>query len=420
MKNKTMYIPLGMMFLLYFVIAFTTGLNNPFAKVIQTQFTLSTFESQLGTFAFFISYLFMGYPASLLVRKWGYKTAALFALIGVFFGFCVVYMGGSFGALWLYFVGVFIIGCSIAVLQVVVNPLVKALGPEETASSRMNFGGSCSSTGATLAPLLVGIMIGNVVAGNLQISDLNPLLFTILGLLIVIFIVLYKVNIPKLNLTLSDEPTIKGSAFQFPHFRWGLLAIFLYVGVEVATSNLTNLYMMNELKMDAGIAGAIVGTYWLLMFVGRFSGGFIGRVVSSRTQLIVVSSLALLLYLGALLISPENKVIMPAINSNFELLLAQVPVNVLLLVLVGLCTSVMWSCIFIQSTEGLGKYTNQATGFMIMMIAGGGVIPSVQGQLQVMLGSFLPSYWVGFVCFAYILLFALFVKKAPKSPKGVV
>ena len=394
------------MFLLYFLIAFTTGLNNPFAKVIQTQFTLSTFESQLGNFAFFIAYLFMGVPASWVVRLLGYKKASLSALATMFVGVCVVFMGGNFGAIWLYLLGVFVMGCAITVLQVVVNPLVTVLGSKEGANSRMNLGGAIASIGATFAPLVVGFIIGNVAADRLVIADVNPLLIIILVLLALIFVVLLRVTIPPLHLTQQDNDNEQGSALQFSHFRWGLFAIFLYVGLEVTTANITNMYLLNDLKIDAGVAGAIVGTYWLLMLLGRLIGAAIGKTIRSRAQLIVVSAIALGLYLGAALLSPEIKVMLPAVDSHFTLLFAQVPINVLLLVLVGLFTSVMWTCIFILATAGLGRYTNQASGIFMMMVCGGAVVPAFQGKMVDVFG-FINSYWVGVFCVLVILLYAL-------------
>ncbi len=414
MKNKSFYIPLGVMFLFYFLIQFTTGLNNPFAKVIQTQFSLTTFQSQLGNFAFFITYLFMGIPASIVVRKLGYKKASLSAVAGMIAGFSVVFAGGNLASIWIYLLGVFILGCAITILQVVVNPMVTVLGSKEGANSRMNFGGAIASIGAMLAPLVVGMIIGKVAYENidqLQIADVNPLLYVILSVLVVMFLLLLKVNIPTPDITQSEK--IKGTALQYKHFRWGLVAIFLYVGLEITTANLTNLYMLNELNIDAGIAGAVVGTYWLMMFVGRLIGAAIGTKVSSRPQLIIVSLSALAFYIGAILLNPAIKVWMPAVDSHFNVLFAQVPINVLLLVLVGLCTSVMWTCIFILATDGLGKYTNQASGIFMMMVFGGAIIPALQGKMVDVFG-FLPSYWVGFVCILFIFGYGMFNKRIAK------
>lgn len=415
MKNKTHYIPLGMMFLLYFLIAFTSGLNNPFAKVIQTQFTLSTFESQFGNFAFFLAYLFMGVPASMVVNKIGYKKAALTALAAMFVGVWIVFAGGNLGAIWLYLLGMFFLGCAITILQVVVNPLVTVLGSKDGANSRMNFGGAASSLGATFAPIVVGFIIGNVAVQNLSVKDVNPLLFTLEGLLALVFIVLYFVEIPEVGIRYTGDEKPDYKALFTPHFIFGLIAIFLYVGFEVSTANITNLYMVNELKMDAGVAGAIVGTYWLLMLVGRLVGAAIGTKVQSRPQLIIVSVTALLLYLTAIFI-PTASVTMPAVDSGFHVIFAQVPLNILLLVLVGLCTSVMWTCIFILATDGLGKQTNLASGIFMAMVFGGGIIPAIQGKLVDVMGDFLPSYWIGVVCLLVILGYAVFT--TPKSPKG--
>jgi FHS family L-fucose permease-like MFS transporter len=416
MKNKSLYIPIGVMFLFYFLIQFTTGLNNPFAKVIQTQFSLSTFQSQLGYFYFFITYLFMGIPASIVVRKLGYKKASLFAIAGMIVGFSVVFAGGNLASIWLYLIGVFLLGCAITILQVVVNPLITVLGSKEGANSRMNFGGAIASIGAMLAPLVVGMIIGKVAYENidkLQIADVNPLLYVILVVLAIMFLALLKVNIPEPDITQANAEKVKGTALQFKHFRWGLVAIFLYVGLEVTTANLTNLYMLNDLGIDAGIAGAVVGTYWLMMFVGRLIGAAVGTKLSSRPQLIIVSLSALSFYIGAILLNPAIKVWMPAVDSQFNVLFAEVPINVLLLVLVGLCTSVMWTCIFILATDGLGKYINQASGIFMMMVFGGAIIPALQGKMVDVFG-FLPSYWVGFVCILFIFGYGIFNKRIAK------
>lgn len=415
MKNKSYALPLAMMFLLYFLIAFTSGLNNPFAKVIQSQFTLNNFESQFGNFAFFMAYLFMGVPSSMVVARMGYKRSALSALSVVVMGVSLVYLGGNLGAIGLYLAGMFVLGCAITVLQVVVNPLVTALGSKDGANSRMNFAGALSSTGATLAPIIVGLIIGNASIDTLSVRDANPLLYVLAGVVLLVFVVFSTVRFPQMDISYKKGEKEDGSPLDFKRFRFGLLAIFLYVGLEVTTANMTNLYMLNELKMDAGISGAIVGTYWLLMLVGRLIGGALGTKVSSRPQLIFVSMAALVLYLCAMFAGKGVEVVMPAVDSQFHLLFATVPLSVLLLVLVGLCNSVMWTCIFIMATDGLGKHTNKASGIFMMMVCGGAVIPAIQGHLADTMGSYLPTYFVGAVCLVAILLYGVFCKPAQKA-----
>ncbi|MDR1679763.1 MAG: MFS transporter [Prevotellaceae bacterium] len=411
MKTKSYALPLAMMFLLYFFIAFTSGLNNPFAKVIQTQFTLDTFQSQFGNLAFFLAYFLAGIPASLLVTRVGYKRAALVALAVMFAGVWVVFAGGNLGAIWLYLAGMFVLGCAITVLQVVVNPMVTALGSKEKANSRMNFSGAASSFGAAFAPLVVGFIIGNVAVDKLSVSDVNPLLYIMSGLLVVVFAVLYVVQIPDVGISHSAREKNNYRALLTPNFIFGLLAIFLYVGLEVSTANITNLYMLNALHIDAGVAGAIVGSYWLLMLVGRLIGAAVGTKLQSRPQLISVAAIGLMLYLTAIFIPTEYTAVIPAIDSEFKLLFSEVPVSILLFVLAGLCNSVMWSCIFILATEGLGRHTNLASGVFMMMVFGGGIIPALQGSWVDSSGSFISSYWVGVICLAVILIYAIIAKK---------
>lgn len=196
-----------------------------------------------------------------------------------------------------------------------------------------------------------------------------------------------------------------------PSFVMGLVAIFLYVGFEVTTANLTNLFLLNELKMDPAVAGAIVGSYWLLMLFGRLVGAAVGTMIQSRGQLLIVSSLALLLYVLAVTLPLDITIRMPAVSSNLSFVQADVPLSILLLVLTGFCNSVMWVCIFILSTSGLGKSTNLASGIFMMMVCGGGIIPVIQGRLVDVLDGYQHSYVVGIFCVAFILIYALLSKK---------
>ena len=199
-----------------------------------------------------------------------------------------------------------------------------------------------------------------------------------------------------------------------PKFLLGIVAIFLYVGMEVSTANITNLFMLNELHVDPTSAGAVVGTYWIFMLVGRLVGAAVGTVIRSRTQLIIVASVALLLYLGAIFTPLSYTLSLPALDSDFNIVMTTLPVSIAMLIAVGFCNSVMWTCVFILATQGLGRSTNLAAGVFMMMVFGGGVIPALQGRLVDVFGSFQPTYVVGAFCLAFILGYALFVRKSDK------
>ncbi len=410
MKKNAYLIPLMMMYLLYFLIAFTTGLNNPFSKVIQIQFDLSTFASQLGNFAFFIAYFAMGIPASIVVNKIGYKKASIAAVVILFSGVWVVYFGGNYELIWLYLFGMFVLGCAITIMQVIVNPMIAALGNKEGANSRMNFGGSAFAIGAILAPVVVGFIIGNAAIETLSVTDANPLLYTMAGVILMVLIVLSLVNFPRMEISQDKNEKPNYSALLSSQFIFGLVSVFLYVGVEVATQSISFLYMISVpevggLDIAPQVAGFVVSIYFITMLIGRLLGGVIGQKLSSRPQLIVATAITLAMFLTAILL-PKTY----TINLTIAGIATAVPISLLLFTGIGLFTSVMWTCIFILATDGLGKQTNMASGIFMMMVCGGGIVPVLQGKLVDNFG-YVPSYWIGIVCLVTILCYALFIAK---------
>jgi FHS family L-fucose permease-like MFS transporter len=200
--------------------------------------------------------------------------------------------------------------------------------------------------------------------------------------------------------------SIKG-AISHKNLVFGIIAIFLYVGIEVGIPNVANLYMTSAdgLGMATGVAGTIVGAYWFLMLCGRLIGGAIGAKVSSRTMMTVVSSVAILFILAGMFLPS---------SMTMSLLGANVPVAMLFFVLCGLCTSVMWGAIFNLAVEGLGKYTSIASGLFMVMVCGGGIVPLVQGAVADFAG-YINSYWVLIAALLYILWFALAGSKVKKA-----
>ena len=220
-------------------------------------------------------------------------------------------------------------------------------------------------------------------------------------------------------LTAAPEKKIKETSkygpLSFRHFVLGSIAIFVYVGVEVGVPNILQKWLQNPdlnvlgdgVNVEA-IAGSVAATYWLLMLVGRLLGALVGSKVSARSMLTVVSSVGLLLTLTAMFI-PEIPVNMPVFNGAEGFALVSVPLNAALLVLVGLCTSVMWGGIFNLAVEGLGKYTEKASGIFMALVCGGGILPLLQNGIVDLAGGvgYLTSYWVIVVGAAYILFYAM-------------
>ena len=410
MKNKNT-LPIVMMIALFFMIAFVTGLQNPFGVIAKSQFNASNLMSQLGNFANFIAYACMGIPAGLVLQRKGYKITSLIAVSVGFLGVIVMYLAGFMGSATyaIYLCGAFISGFSMCILNTVCNPMLNTLaGGGKKGNQLIQIGGVFGSTGATLAPVLVGMLMGN--AANRTIQDANPALWLAMTIFALAFVVLYFIDMPEPHLNQQQvETKDKYSAFSFRHFNLGIIAIFIYVGVEVGIPNIANLYMTTDLGMDTAVAGTIVGTYWFLMLVGRFIGASIGGYISSKTMLIATTTIAALLVISAILL-PQSMVNMPVFRSDISFGIEAVPVNILLLILCGLCTSVMWGAIFNLAVEGLGKYTAAASGIFMMMVCGGGVLPLIQGLVADNFG-FINSYYVVFLGIIYMLIYAIYGSK---------
>lgn len=411
-QKKNYTLPIIMMFALFFMISFVTGLQNPMGVIVKDQFGASNFLSQLGNLANFIAYAFMGYPAGLMLKRIGYKKTSLVAVVVGFVGVGVQFLSGVSGSFTIYIVGAFVAGFSMCMLNTVVNPMLNTLGGGGNKGNQLIlFGGTANSMGATIVPVLVGYLMGS----GKTISAAAPALFLAMGIFVLAFIVLYFTAIPEPYMAVEKkDKKDKYSALSFRHFILGAVGIFIYVGIEVGIPNVMNLYMTDTaeggLGIAEGVAGTIVGTYWLLMLVGRLVGGMMAAKVSAKTMLSCVSSIGIVLVLLAMFL-PAVGVNMPAFDKDtFGFMMTEVPLSVMLLVLCGLCTSVMWGGIFNLAVEGLGKYTSMASGLFMVMVCGGGVLPAVQGAIADWAG-FMNSYWVIVAGLVYLIYYALIGSK---------
>lgn len=416
------------MFFLFAMISFVTGFQNPFGVIVKQQFAASNFMSQLGNAANFIAYAFMGLPAGMILSKKGYKFTALAAVTVGFIGVGVTFLSGIAGSFAVYLLGAFISGFSMCMLNTVVNPMLNTLGGGGNKGNQLiQWGGSCNSLSATIVPVLVGYLIGNV-TNDTQIADANPALFIAMGIFALAFIIIAFSHIPEPELEaaaaagkegqLTIGESVKG-ALSYRHFVLGIIAIFVYVGVEVGIPNFVNLYLtmtpeFAALDINATVAGTIVGMYWFLMLCGRLVGGSVGGKVSSRAMVSVVGTVAIVFLLLGMFLGDTTTVKFPAITPQLSFSLAEIPIGVMFFILCGLCTSVMWGAIFNLAVEGLGKYTSIASGLFMVMVCGGGVLPLIQGAVADAT-NYLMSYIVVIIGVAYILWYALFGSKVKKA-----
>lgn len=414
------YLAIIVMIFLFAMISFVTNLASPMGDILKNQFSVANWMGTLGVFANFIAYAVMGYPAGNLLQKLGYKKTALIAIAVGFIGVGIQTLSGTMGSFGIYLLGAFVAGFSMCLLNTVVNPMLNKLGGGGNKGNQLiQIGGAFNSLAGTTVIVLTGILIPRI--AEAKISDVFPLMYAALAIFAFAFVVIGLAKIPENEQQRQTASTDdKYSPLSFRHFILGAVGIFVYVGVEVGVPNVLNKWLQNadlDVLRLAGtgsaeaIAASVTATYWLMMLVGRLLGGAIGSKVSAKSMLMVASALGLVLTLGAMFAPTDVMVNLPVFKNDQNGLfgLANVPINAALLVFVGLCTSVMWGGIFNLAVEGLGKYTEKASGIFMVLVCGGGILPLLQNGIVDITGGigYLTSYWVIVVGLLFLLYYAL-------------
>ena len=422
-QQKKQWGAIIVMIALFAMIAFVTNLCSPMANIIKAQGDIPEVLAQIGNYGNFVAYLIMGIPAGMLISKFGYKKTALIGLAVGITGILIQWFSGmldvkeSIGLVFgVYLLGAFIAGMCMCILNCVVNPMLNILGGGGNSGNQLiQTGGVFNSSAAFAVYILMGALIGEITKDT-AISDATPALMIALAIFVVAFVVILFTKIDEPEQAPVDVSLIKG-ALGYRHFVLGILAIFLYIGIEVGVPTYVNMYLVNtpELGITAATAGLIVAVYWLMMLVGRFVGASIGGKVSSRAMITTVAIATLVLVAFGMFAPEDTTVSVPGIDwGTLTVIWANVPVGIFAFLLVGLCTSVMWGGIFNMAVEGLGKYTAVASGIFMTMVFGCAVMLAIQAQVAEMT-DYMTSYWVVLFCAAYILFYALIGSKPVKK-----
>ena len=402
-KNGRLVAIVTMCFI-FAMISFVTNMAAPFGNIWKGQYS---WAAMMGNMMNFAAYLFMGIPAGKMLVKVGYKKTTLIALATGFVGIFVQWLSSKVGAdltigqvgvnIIVYLLGAFICGFCVCMLNTVVNPMLNILGGGGNRGNQfIQIGGTLNSLTGTLTPLLVGVLIGTV-TDKTAMSDVAPLLFIAMGVFALAFVIISFVKIPE-PAQERKATAYEHSAWSFRHTVLGVIAIFFYVGIEIGIPAQLNFYISDlGFEGSAAVAGFLAASYWFLMMIGRFLSSTISGKISTRTQMISVSSLAILLLLIAIFL-PES--ISMTVKGS------AVPMKCIFLALCGICTSIMWGAIFNLAVEGLGKYTEQASGIFMMMVVGGGIMPLIQQAIAQRAGA-IPSYWLVVAMLAYLLYYAI-------------
>lgn len=404
-KNQKNLVAIITMFFIFAMISFVTNMAAPFGNIWGMSYN---WAGMAGNLMNFTAYLIMGIPAGNMLIKYGYKKTALIALIIGAIGLGVQLLSGVVNNIFVYLLGALICGFCVCMLNTVVNPMLNLLGGGgNTGNQLVQAGGTLNSLSATATPILTGFLVGTLTKDSFP--DVAPLIITGIVVFLAAFFIISAIQINEPQGDLKNV-TYEKSPLAFRHCLLGIIAIFFYVGIEIATPGMMNQWISREGGFEgaAAVAGSLAGIYWFLMLCGRLISTVISGKVSTRAQMITVSSVGIALIIAAIFTGDVTTTLNIDLNI-IKIENATVPLSCVFIFLCGLCTSVMWGGIFNLSTEGLGKYTAKASGLFMVMVFGGGMMPFFQDLVLVQqLGiSYLNSYWLIVAMLAYILYYAI-------------
>lgn len=463
--NWAQFIPLVTVFFFW---GFVAASNDILIPVFKKAFDLTQGQSQLVSVAFYIAYtvgsiIYMIISLAIgkdLVNKIGYKNGLALGLVISAVGTLLFYPAANLHSFPLMLSGLFIVALGFSLQQTVANPLAIALGPVKTGSQRLTLAGGINNLGTTIGPLIVSFAIfGSAASANTEMSiESVKIPYLILGVAFLAVAILLKLSsLPEhpetIEESVKEEGTVRSSALKYPQLLLGMLAIFIYVGVEVSTASNLPAYMESIVNADTGALYTLqeispyISLYWASLMIGRWTGAveaftdnmslqkvlrFLAPYLAFGVFLLVnaiakhdltpfyVYGLIILVLIAADMASKGNPARMLLIFSALGIVATGIGmftdgiISIYAFTSVGLFCSTLWPCIFTLAVSGLGKHTSQGSSFLIMMIMGGGIVSWLQGFVSESIG-IQNSYIVGILCFAYLAFYAWRVSAILKS-----
>jgi FHS family L-fucose permease-like MFS transporter len=401
-------VALGVVTTIFFMWGFITVLNDVLIPHLKSVFTLNYAQAMLVQFIFFGAYFVMSLPAGRVVARFGYRDAIVIGLAVTGAGALLFIPAARMVSYALFLGGFFVLASGITLLQVAANPYVSLLGDARYASSRLNLAQALNSLGTTIGPKIGGLLIlSGAVLGVDELAALAPAaraayqsqqaqLVTLPYLLLAGVLFALAVGVRLFRLPPLTEATARGDAqphrfgevLRHRHVRHGVVAIFVYVGAEVAIGSflISYLSMPRIGGLSESAAAGYVSLYWGGAMVGRFAGFALLRKLDARLLLGVFAAVACVLLLVTM--SSEGRVALWSI------------------VAIGLFNSIMFPTIFTLGIERLGPMTDKASSLLIMAIVGGAVVPLLQGLLADRVGV-QWAFVLPLVCYGYIVWYGL-------------
>jgi len=396
---------------LFFVFGFVTWLNSVLIPFLKTACELTASEASLVPFAFYIAYFVMAIPSSAILKRTGFANGMALGLIIMAIGSLIFVPAAMQRNYLLFLVGLFTQGTGLALLQTATNPYVTIIGPIESAAQRISIMGICNKIAGMIGILVLfpalfsstkhllanfdsisNESVREKVLQQLSNSVIFPyLIMTVVLVGLVLFIKMAK--LPEVIEEQEDTKATHQSIFAYPYLWFGILAIFLYVGVEVVSVDYLILYA-NSLQIPTDISKFYPVAALGALVVGYLIGiALVPKVISQRISLIINASLGLILLVVALSATGKS--------------------SIYAIIALSFAHAIMWPAIWPLSIHNLGKHTKLASAFLIMGIAGGAVLPRIYGSLSDIF-DFQWAYAVMLPSYIYLILFAAVLYKIKK------
>ena len=469
MSQKTKWSQFSVLVTVFFFWGFVAASNDILIPVFKEELNLSQVQSQMVSFAFYVAYtvgsiiyfLVSKATGGDLLNRIGFKNGISLGLIISALGTLLFYPAAENASFTIMITGLFVVGLGFSLQQIAANPLAIVMGDPHTGAQRLSMAGGINNLGTTIGPLLVSFAIfGTVAAGADGVASIESVKtpYLILGAVFVLAAIILRYssvpNIIDLEKVAEDEAEDtqkvlhRKSVLNYPQLVLGMIAIFVYVGVEVSTAANLPAFLEEHLQISTDKIAPFISLFWASLMIGRWASSVGAFDVSKGAKqvlkflmpyiafgvFLLVNTIAnhdvmpFLVYVVAIAImivgdlmsrgNPARLLLIFSVMGTVALfvgMLSEGMLSAYAFMSVGLFCSTLWPCIFTLSIAGLGKHTNEGAGFLIMMIMGGGFVSIAQGFVADHWLGIQWSYLVGVLCFAYLAFFAVRAKGILKS-----
>jgi glucose/galactose transporter len=388
-NSKSSNGPLMIIGILFFVFGFITWVNSVLIAFFKDAFQLNNFDSLLVTFAFFISYFVMAIPSSWVLAKTGFKRGMSLGLLSMAIGTLLFIPAAKMANYPMFLFGLFVIGTGLALLQTASNPYVTILGPSESAAKRISVMGICNKVAGILSQFIFGgLFLSNGLVGNEKLNTVITPYGIMTVILILLAIWVWFSSLPEVEAEeiKQENDSVKDSVWSYPNLVLGLVAFFLYVGVEVIAGDTIINYGVSQ-GFDQDVA-KIFTTYTLYGMLAGYIVGilFIPKYLSQQKALNYSAILGIVFSIGTIFFTGFT--------------------SVLCLALLGLANALMWPALWPLAIQGLGKFTKLGSALIIMMISGGALLPLLYGKIADQIGDTQKAYIIMIPCYIFIYFYA--------------